>query len=159
MPTLIAAAQVDNPKPRVGVGVIVIKEGKILLGKRKGSHGSECYSPPGGHLEFKESVNACAIRELAEETGLTALSLQLGPWTQDVIDGQKHYISLFVFIPEFEGELQLLEPDKCQGWDWYHWDNLPSPLFLPLTSLVESLGIDQLKEMTYGAPLSNKYLA
>jgi hypothetical protein len=35
-------ASVDMPKPRIGVGVIVVKEGKILLGKRKGAHGSGC---------------------------------------------------------------------------------------------------------------------
>jgi 8-oxo-dGTP diphosphatase len=57
-------------KPRVGVEIIVVKEGKILLGKRKGAHGSGCYSPPGGNLECKETVETCAKRELDEETGL-----------------------------------------------------------------------------------------
>jgi len=148
MPTVATPSLIDNPKPRVGVGVIVVKEGKILLGKRKGAHGSGCYGPPGGNLEFKEAVEACAIRELVEETGLKPLSLQLGPWTQDVIDEQKHYISLFVIIPEFEGEPRLLEPDKCEGWNWYAWDNLPYPLFQPLTSLIESVGLNYLKEIT-----------
>lgn len=124
-----------NPQPRVGVMVIVEKEDKILLGKRKGSTGSGSYSPPGGHLEFKETAEACAIRELAEETGLRALNLQLGPWTQDVITEKNHYISLFVIVTEFEGEPELLEPDKCEGWNWHSWNELPSPLFLPLTFL------------------------
>jgi 8-oxo-dGTP diphosphatase len=139
---------VEISKPRVGVGVIVVKEGRILLGKRKGAHGSGCYSPPGGHLEFKETVEVCATRELHEETGLISLSVQLGPWAQDVIDEQKHYISLFVIITEFEGEPQLLEPHKCEGWEWYMWDELPLPLFPPLESLVKSLGIEKLKAMT-----------
>ncbi len=92
MSTLIVPiSKIDSFKPRVGVGILVIKEGKILLGQRKGAHGSGCYSPPGGHLEFKETVEQCAIRELIEETGLKPLSLQLGPWTQDVIDEHKHY--------------------------------------------------------------------
>ncbi len=138
------ATSLEILKPRVGVGVIVVKEGKILLGQRKGSHGIGCYGPPGGHLDFKETVEACAVRELAEETGLKALSLQLGPWTQNVIDEQKHYISLFVMITEFEGDPELLEPQKCEGWNWYSWDHLPSPLFLPLTSLIESIGIEKL---------------
>lgn len=142
----IASIDISKP-PRVGVGVLVIKEGKVLLGKRKGAHGNGCYSPPGGNLEFKETVEGCAIRELAEETGLKPLSLQLGPWTQDIIDEQKHYISLFVMTTEFEGDLKLLEPNKCEGWSWYAWDDLPSPFFLPLVSLIKSVGLKSLKEI------------
>jgi 8-oxo-dGTP diphosphatase len=45
----------DNNLPKVGIGVVVVKEGKILLGKRKGSHGNGEYAGPGGHLEYLES--------------------------------------------------------------------------------------------------------
>lgn len=141
-------AYANMPELRVGVGVIVAKEGKILLGKRKGTHGTGSYGPPGGNLEFKETVETCAKRELNEETGLIPLSIQLGPWTQDIIDDQKHYISLFAIITEFEGEPQLLEPQKCEGWDWYLWDELPMPLFPSLSSLIKSIGIEKLKELT-----------
>lgn len=137
----------ELPKPRVGIGVLVFKEGKLLLGKRKGAHGSGCFSPSGGHLEFKETVEECAIRELGEETGLIPLSVNLGPWTQDVIDEHKHYISLFAIVTEFEGTLTLMEPHKCEGWDWYDLDALPTPLFAPLVSLIQLIGIDKLKEL------------
>ena len=50
--------------PKVGVGVIVRREGRILLGKRKGSHGENTWAPPGGHLEFMESVEECACELL-----------------------------------------------------------------------------------------------
>ncbi len=125
--------------PRVGVGVVVIREGKILLGKRKSSHGAGEWSTPGGHLEFGESVEDCALRELAEETGLKALSLQLGPWVNNVIDDTKHYVTLVVFADTFEGEPQLLEPHKCEGWEWFAWDALPSPLFPPVASFLKKL--------------------
>lgn len=141
-----ANAITETPKPRVGVGVLVIKDNKILLGKRKGAHGTGCYSPPGGHLEFKETVEACSIRELNEETGLIALSTKVGPWTQNIID-EKHYISLFIIVTEFEGELQLSEPHKCEGWDWHSLDALPTPLFLPLKSLVDSIGISKWEKL------------
>jgi len=133
--------------PRIGVGVIVMQAGKVLLGRRKGSHGAGTWSISGGHLEFGETIEECAKRELAEETGLQAQQIELGPWTNDMIDGDKHYVTLFAFVKKFQGDLLLLEPNKCEGWIWFDWDNLPSPLFLSVQSLVKKMGIEKLKSM------------
>ncbi|WP_237753502.1 nucleotide triphosphate diphosphatase NUDT15 [Candidatus Protochlamydia amoebophila] len=134
----------DKPKPSVGVGIVVVKDGKVLLGNRKGAHGSGEWSFAGGHLEFGEDVKECALRELSEETGLKALSVQMGPWVNDVIEENKHYVTLFVFVNEFEGSPQLLEPDKCEGWEWFDWHSLPSPLFTPILSLIKKISIEKL---------------
>jgi 8-oxo-dGTP diphosphatase len=133
--------QAIEKRPRVGVGVIVQKEGKILLGKRKGSHGAGHWSCPGGHLEFGETVEQCAARELLEETGLKATSLVVGPWTNDLMAPDKHYITLHVFVSEFEGEPKLMEQQKCEGWHWFEWNQLPEPLFLPTKALIGKLTI------------------
>lgn len=132
------ANSIDAAKnPRVGVSCIIYKNEKILLGQRKGSHGEGYWATPGGHLEFGESIEDCAIRELLEETGLTPLSLRLGPWVENLMEnGLKHYITLFVFIDSFEGEPTLLEPDKCMGWEWFSCHSLPEPLFPSITSLI-----------------------
>ena len=53
-----------DKRPLVGIAVIVIKEDRVLLDKRKNSHGSGTWAFPGGHLEFKESIEDCAIREV-----------------------------------------------------------------------------------------------
>lgn len=124
-------------RPQVGVGVLVFNAGRILLGKRKGAHGAGNWAAPGGHLDFGESVEECARRELLEETGLTALSVKTGLWSNDIIDGTKHYITLFATVDRFEGEVQLLEPDRCEEWRWFAKEALPSPLFPPLRSFFE----------------------
>jgi 8-oxo-dGTP diphosphatase len=138
IPSITVNPSLVEKKPRVGVACIVQKDEKILLGQRKGSHAVGCWGFPGGHLEFGESVESCAARELLEETGLTPLSLRLGPWVENLMENdQKHYITIFVFVDSFVGEPSLLEPNKCEGWEWFSWDNLPQPLFSPIPSLVE----------------------
>ncbi|HAB98411.1 MAG TPA: DNA mismatch repair protein MutT [Parachlamydiales bacterium] len=129
-------------RPKVGVGVIVFREGKILLGKRKGSHVEGAWATPGGHLEFGETVEECACRELLEETGLKALSWRLGPWVNDVMEQTKHYVTLFVFVDEVEGDVQLLEPDKCEGWQWFAPHSIPSPLFPSVQSLMKKVTLE-----------------
>ncbi len=125
--------------PRVGVGVIVMRGGRVLLGERSGSHGAGSWALPGGHLEFGESVEACARRETLEETGLTLTRIERGPWTSDVFAAEgRHYVTLFMLAEAGSGEAQRLEPEKCRGWQWCEWSALPQPLFAPLATLVAS---------------------
>lgn len=124
-------------RPQVGVGVIIVREGQVLLGKRKSSHGKGSWSFAGGHLEFGESIEECAKREAMEETGLVVTDVRLGPYTNDVFTTEgKHYITLFVICTAV-GEPQVMEPDKCEGWQWFKWNQLPADLFLPVQHLKE----------------------
>lgn len=126
----------DQAVTRVGVGVLVIRDGRVLLGERRGSHGSGTWALPGGHLEHGESAEICAARELEEETGLKAGRLAPGPYTTDVIEPEGlHYVTLFVVATEVTGEPVVREPAKCARWEWFRWAELPSPLFAPLESL------------------------
>ena len=130
--------------PLVGVGAIVLREGKVLLGLRLGSHGSGTWALPGGHLEFGETVESCARREVLEETGLALGVVSSGPYTSDVFpDVEKHYVTLFVVAESGQGEPRRMEPTKCAEWRWFNWDELPRPLFAPLESL-RSTGFDPL---------------
>jgi 8-oxo-dGTP diphosphatase len=124
------------PMPQVGVGVLIVENGRLLLGKRKGSHGAGTWSAPGGHLEYGESVEDCAQREALEETNLTLKNLRLGPFTNNVFESEnKHYVTVFVLAAPASGALKTMEPQKCEGWEWFDWSNLPQPLFAPVVSL------------------------
>jgi 8-oxo-dGTP diphosphatase len=131
----------DQNRPRIGVGVVVSDKGRILLGKRLNSHGEGQWALPGGHLEFGETVEFCAARELLEETNLVATDLRKGPWVSNVIEG-KHYITFFVFADSFTGNLSVLEPEKCAGWTWFSPKELPTPLFAPVESLYRENFLD-----------------
>jgi hypothetical protein len=50
--------------PRVGVGIIITKGNQVLLLRRHNAHGAGSWSTPGGHLDFGESPEACAIRSI-----------------------------------------------------------------------------------------------
>jgi 8-oxo-dGTP diphosphatase len=130
--------QPSTPAPKIGVGVIVIRDGLVLLGKRRGSHGAGTWSAPGGALEFGEDILDCAARELKKETDLEASSLELGPYTNDVFpEDRKHYVTIFVVARGIKGVPTNLEPDKCEGWAWFKWAEWPAPLFQPLQSLLQ----------------------
>jgi len=120
---------------RVGVGVFIRKNGKILLGKRKNAHGDGAWGLPGGHLEFNESIEDCARREVLEETGLEIQDVQLGPYTNDIFEqDKKHYITIYG-LADTDAEPKLMEPDKFERLEWYSWDALPQPLFIPVENL------------------------
>jgi 8-oxo-dGTP diphosphatase len=119
-----------NNKPGVGIGVCVIKDGKVLLGKRKNTHGEGTWCFPGGHLEFNESWENCAKRETLEEVNLQIKNIRFATATNDIFPAEnKHYITIFVTAEYDSGELKLMEPGKCETWDWFDWNNLPQPLF------------------------------
>lgn len=125
-------------RPKVGVGVIVIKDGKVLMGKRKGSHGEGYWHFTGGHLELNESIEECAKRETLEEADIEIGDVKSAIFTNDIFEKEdKHYVTLFVTAKYISGEPKIMEPEKCEGWDWYDWNNLPSPLFLSVQNLLK----------------------
>lgn len=121
---------------RIGVGVLVVRDGRVLLGLRRGAHGAGTWAPPGGHLEPDESVETCARREAMEETGIALDSAAPGPYSVDAFpETGVQYVTLFVLASSERAAPAVLEPDKCEEWRWFHWHALPSPLFAPLHSL------------------------
>ncbi|RNF86371.1 nucleotide triphosphate diphosphatase NUDT15 [Montanilutibacter psychrotolerans] len=129
----------EGDVPRVGVGVIVMREGRVLLGQRIGSHGAGTWAPPGGYLEFGESVEDCARREVLEETGLRIGTVTPGPYANNrFVAEHRHTVTLFVVADGGAGEPAAREPDRCARWQWFAWSSLPEPLFLPLDNLRRS---------------------
>lgn len=120
---------------RVGVSAIIVKDNKVLFGQRISKHGKHTWAPPGGHLEIGEDFSECTLREVREETGITVSNLCQGWITNDMFSKSKHYVTVHMLMQHQHGDVQRLEPEKHHDWQWFDWDQLPTPLFLPIQNL------------------------
>ena len=123
---------------KVGIGVMIMKDGKVLLGKRKGSHGEGQYAFTGGHLEYMESIEGSAKREVMEETGIEIDNIRFLKISNLKDYAPKHYIDIGLIADWKSGEPQVMEPDKVEDWGWYDIDNLPQPLFASIETYIEA---------------------
>ena len=118
----------ERPTFPIGVNVLVVKDGKLLLGQRKNTSGEGDWGLPGGHLEKDEKMEDGAKRELKEETGLEA-DLKFA----NLANGRNvepHYLHVSFLAENIKGEPQLMEPEKCSEWKWFPLNDLPKNIFV-----------------------------
>lgn len=123
-----------------GVGVFVVRDDKtFLMGKRQNAHGHDSWSVLGGWLEFGETWEDAAKREVLEETGLEIESPVIHvATTNDIFEKEnQHSNTIWLKTKYLGGQPEIREPDKCIEQGWFSLDNLPEPLFLPWENLVK----------------------
>lgn len=119
-----------DKQARVGIGVFVLKDGKFLVQKRTGAHGEGTWSLPGGHLEYGESFEDTACREVKEETGMNIKNVRFAAVTNDLFAKEdKHYVTIWLLSDWAGGKLQNKEPHKCTAQEWHTIDDVPTPYF------------------------------
>ncbi len=126
-----------NNTIKVGVGVIILKDEKILLGHRVskykdtgGIYEPNSWTLPGGKQEYNETILECAKREALEETNLSIDDLEIFGADDDIaID--RHFITLYVLSKSYKGDLKAIEVDKIDDWKWFDLNNLPNNLYSP----------------------------
>ncbi len=121
-----------------GVGIMILKDNKVLLGQRhvdpakaqSDMQGQGAWTMPGGKLEFGETFEECAQREVKEETGLGVdiNDLEVISLTNDFI-ATAHYVTIGLLCTNSTGEPQVMEPDVITKWEWFSLDELPTPIF------------------------------
>ncbi|MFH0804798.1 MAG: NUDIX domain-containing protein [Patescibacteria group bacterium] len=136
---MVPTSSNNPPHPRVGVGVIVLKDGKVLLGLRKGKHEDGTWGLPGGSLEYNEELEACAARETREESGVEIKNIRRGPYVNAMrYANGKHFLVVFMVADWQSGKPTVREPERFAEWRWVNWDQMPTPLFHPLQLLVNT---------------------
>jgi 8-oxo-dGTP diphosphatase len=125
--------------PLVGVSAVVVRDGLVVVGRRRGSHGAGTWAFPGGRVEPGEHPADVVARELDEETGLRALRVTPIAWTSDLLShGERtlHFVTLHHLVDAADGEPVVREPDKVEQWGWVAVDEIPEPVFGPAASLL-----------------------
>lgn len=131
-----AITTVCRVETRVGVGVVARRaDGRVLVGRRVAEPGRPL-AVPGGKLDPGESVEQCAARELAEETGLIAADART--FTAVFVSG---WVVAGVEVDLVDGDAapQVLEPDKFAEFVWLDPGNAPDDLFPATAALLERL--------------------
>jgi len=131
-------------RPNVGVGVALVKDGRILLGLRNPDsskadselHGEGTWTALGGKLEFGESLLDCARREVAEECGMRLKGAKTVSVSEE-FSGDAHFITIGMLAEQFEGEPKVMEPDIIE-WRWWPLDGLPENLFIPTKNMIDN---------------------
>lgn len=115
--------------PGVGVGLVLHRDGKILLCRRLKEPEAGFWNIPGGKVDFMEKAEDAARREMSEETGLTVGSLRLLCVDEQIFpDIRHHWVSLLYVTEDFSGEARIMEPTKHDGLEWFALDALPENL-------------------------------
>lgn len=139
-------------QPRVGVGVFILKEGKFLMGRRVGKHATNTWSLPGGWLEFNESFEEAAQREVKEETGVVIAGLRPAAVSDMVIQREDiHSVVVWMIGEWIDGVEQVIEPDKFVDLRWVDFETLPSPLFPAWEQLLQSDFLQGIMEAVEGS--------
>lgn len=122
------------PRPMVTVDAAVFAffdgRPRILLIQRKHEPYKDRWALPGGFIEMDEDLPAAAARELAEETGLSAVALeQLRTFGRPGRDPRGRAITVVYFGLMDHCEQQVKAADDAANVDWFDIDRLPSLAF------------------------------
>ena len=116
-------------QPLIGIGAVIICNGKILLEKRKGEPGRGKWAIPGGLVELGESAEQAVIREVKEETNLKVEQPKLidvvNNITLDENDKIKyHFVIVDYFVKLTGGKLEAA--DDAAELRWVGFDEVES---------------------------------
>lgn len=108
-------------RPIVGVGAVIVLEGKILLEQRKNEPGKGKWSIPGGKVELGETPEQAVIRETKEETGLVVGNpVLIDVVSQVTLDEngkvKYHFVIIDYFVRLKSGKLEAASDAASLEW-------------------------------------------
>ncbi|GGK01415.1 DNA mismatch repair protein MutT [Pilimelia anulata] len=119
----------DRYRSIVDVHLILVRDGRILLGLRRNTgYADGHWHLPSGHLEKGESLLAGIIREAEEEIGLrlAAADLRFVQLVHHADPGEEPRVGVFFEATRWTGEPVNAEPHKCAELRWFPAARIPA---------------------------------
>ena len=109
-------------RPQVGVGILLVRNQKLLLVKRKYNPDEGYWSIPGGHLDLGERVEDAAEREGLEETGIKVKVTNLAGIINKIMHDKNgkieyHYVLINYFVEQVEGNTEQVPKPNSDALD------------------------------------------
>jgi mutator protein MutT len=136
----------------VGTGALVFNDlGEVLIAQRgtKANNEVSAWDFPGGTVEFGESCEATAIRELKEEFDIDIVIIELLDLVNHILpeEGQ-HWVSPAYIAKHIGGVAKVMEPEKCPLFKWVKIEDI-NPAELSKSSLSNYLKFVEKYGKTY----------
>jgi ADP-ribose pyrophosphatase YjhB (NUDIX family) len=132
---------VNARTPGVGCGAAIVRDGRLLLVKRKRPPEAGCWSLPGGKVDFGERVEDAIVREIAEEVGVEIVLLRSLGVVQTIGLDDQHWVSPIHLAEIVSGEPDNREPSKHDAIVWAALDQPPAPLALAAREAIAALAV------------------
>ena len=131
----------DYKSPKLTVDGIVLKDGEILLVKRKKQPFENMWALPGGFVNYGEKTENAAIREMFEETGLkTKINHLVGVYSDPNRDPRGHTVSVVYLLDVYEGKLK--GGDDALEAKFFDLNNLPDLSFDHENIIKDVMGVN-----------------
>ena len=131
-----------NSGVQAAVAVLLIHEGRLLLGRRFRNDKFEGWQCPGGFMRSNESLLAAAQRCCLQKAGIEIYAVKQGPYINNIFDSSaQHSVTLYLTAREFKVVDSSLYTDAQLEWRWFNIDEIPLPQFQPLKHLIENFDI------------------
>lgn len=137
----------ERKLPPVGVATILVQDNKVLIAERLSGHLQGVFATPGGHLEWMETFEACAVRELMEETGIKTTEDNCEVFGVDQRFSKEEDFCcalVFVHVKAWVGDPLPMEPKKHGPWKWTPIVELPDHLLNSLQGKLHKLLFDSM---------------
>lgn len=114
---------------QVGCGAAILKDGALLLVRRRRDPEADHWGLPGGKIEFGEEVKDAVVREVLEELGIAIHPGELLCVVDQIADdASEHWIAPVFLATSYEGEPAIAEDHALSGMGFFSPGELPEPL-------------------------------